>query len=266
MRFRRRPSAPLLGLLLAGLLVAPAAAQDREALLREFARHGVLVDLERGLIQLDASICQVYEPLEYLLVIRPRGKDHESLLCVEEVSAEALNAAILLLGVEAGQNGRIVPKDPPISREEYEAGVPPYEVLPAAGDGMFLYVFWEETTPGGEVEQHFHRAEDLVLNIRRERTYQRGRWVYLGSRFLRPHPDAEELFAAEATGNLVSLVYFDPPNHLLTGADPDADNQYIWYPNLYLLPPLGTGVRLLFSRERLERRPPLLEPPAPAER
>lgn len=258
--------APLLGLFL-GLPVAllpqepegDASAEERPGeaeLVRRFAEQGVNLDLDRRLIQLDARICQRYEPLEYLVVVQPRGKDHESLLYCENVNAEALNAAMLLTGVQSGENGRLIPKDPPPTLEEMNAGVPGFTVDPAAGDGFYIYVAWERELPDGRVESYFYRAEDLILHARDERTYDRGRWVYLGSRFIRPHADAEEMFAAEAEGNLVSICYFNPANHLLTGADRDAQNQYDWFPNVFLIPELDHPVRVCFSREPLDAEPP----------
>lgn len=242
--------------LLPGGLPGPAAQDPAADLVRQFASQGVRLDLERGTLELAGKVCQIHEPLEYLIVIRPRGKDHESLLYVEDVDAEALNAAMLLLGVESGTNGTIVPKDPPPTVEEMQAGVPGFTVEPARGDGFYIYVAWERSIPDGEPERFFFRAEDLVLHGRAERTYQRGRWVYLGSRFIRPHRDAEEMFAASAEGNLVSLCYFNPANHLLTGADPEADNQYVWFPNMFLLPEIDHPVRIFLSRKLLEAPPP----------
>ncbi len=253
-----------LGLPFALLLLAAACPQAESTrqqgslapVLRELAAKGVRADPARGLIEIDASICQRVEPLEYLLVIAPRGKDHESLVSTRDVSAEALNAAMLLLGVQKGENARLIPRDPPPTKEEIEQGIYPYRVEPARGDGFFIYIAWKVKKKDGAPERFFYRAEDLVLNVRRERTYQRGKWVYLGSRFFKPHKDAPELFAAEAEGNLVSLCNFNPASHLLTGADPEADNQYIWYPNLYLLPEIGYPVKVLFSRSPLEGPPP----------
>jgi len=242
----------------------PTGASARAKVLAELSEKGVHLDLERRLIELDGQICQREEPLEYLLVIAPRGKDHESLLSVsDEVDAAALNTAMLLLGAQVGKNGKFVPVEPPPTREEYEAGAPTYTVEPASGDGFYLYVAWEGELADGSPDPHFYRAEDLVLNVRDQRSYQRGKWVYLGSRFIKPHKDAKEMFAADAEGNLVSLCYFDPADHLLTGADPEADNQYIWYPNLYLMPALGAPVRVIFSREVLEQLPaPVVVPSA----
>jgi len=257
-----------LGLPFTLLLLAAAFPQAESSprqgslvpVLKELASKGVRADPSRGLIEIDASICQRVEPLEYLLVIAPRGKDHESLVSTHDVSAEALNAAMLLLGVQKGENARLIPRDPPPTKEEIEKGIYPYKVVPARGDGFYIYISWEVEKKDGPPERYFFRAEDLVLNVRRQQTYTRGKWVYLGSRFFKPHKDAPELFAAEAEGNLVSLCNFNPPSHLLTGADPEAENQYIWYPNVYLLPEIGHPVKVLFSRRPLEEPPPAVVP------
>ncbi len=234
----------------------PTAAQEpANPLLSELAQNGVTLDLERKLIELDAEICQDREPLEYLLIAE-NGKHHESLIVSNSVSAQHLNTAMILLGVQAGSNVVYKEVDPPPTQEEFEAGAPLYEIEPPRGDGFYLYVTWEGVNTEGEPETYFYRAEDLVVNVAGDRTYQRGKWVYLGSRFIRPHKDAEEFFAAEGEGNLISICYFSPANQLLTGADIEADNQYIWYPNMFLLPEIGHKVKFLISLDKLESAPP----------
>jgi hypothetical protein len=223
---------------------SPAAGE----LAARFAEQGVRLDLERKTISVQAKISSLREPLEYLLVLQPQGKDYESLLLCEDVSAEALNAAMLLLGVERGTNGSITAADPAPTLEEIQNGADPSVVKPAEGDGFYIYVAWEEQL-GGRAEPFCYRAEDLVINARSEGTYQRGKWVYLGSRFVRPHKDAPELFAAQGEGNLVSLCIFEPANHLLTGADPESDDEQIWFSNVFLLPPAGHPVTVTFARE-----------------
>jgi hypothetical protein len=242
---------------------APQSDPKIEKLRAELAGHGVQVDLDRGLIELEGSICQDREPLEYLLVTE-KGKDHESLLKCRGVSAQALNTAMLLLGVEKGQNVEYVEVDPKPTEEEFEAGAPLFTVTQAHGDGFYIYVAWEEKMADGSIENFLYRAEDLVVNVAEDRHYQRGKWVYLGSRFIRPHKDADEFFAAEGDGNLISVCYFSPANQLLTGSDPAADNQYVWYPNMFLLPEIDAQVRILFSREKLETLPAKVNVPSAA--
>ena len=230
-----------------------AAAQDPadlSPLYAALAKQGVGVDAAQQLIRIDATVCQRIEPLEYLLVLQPQGKDHEAMFATRDITAEALNTAMLLLGVEKGVNGEFTATDPAPTMEEVQNGVAPYSYEPASGDGFYIYAEWEREI-GDHVERFRYRAEDLVLNIRDETTYQRGRWVYLGSRFVRPHKDADEFFAAQGEGNVVSLVNFSPANHILAGADPSADNQSIWYPNVYMLPAIGHPVEIIFSRQPL---------------
>lgn len=224
---------------------APSAADQ---LVNRFAEQGVHLDLDRKTITLSAKISSLYEPLEYVLVIQPQGKDYESLLYCEEVSAEALNAAMLMLGVEKGRNGSVTAADPAPTLEEIQSGADPSVVVPASGDGFYCYVSWEEEI-AGRAEPFCYRVEDLIINARTEGTYQRGKWVYLGSRFVKPHKDADEFFAAQGEGNLMSLCIFEPANHLLTGADPDSDDEQIWYSNVFLLPPAGHPVTVTFTRE-----------------
>jgi len=228
----------------------PQDPADLSALYDALAKQGVRVDAKQQIIRIDATICQRIEPLEYLLVMQPQGKDHEAMFACRDISAEALNTAMLLLGVEKGVNGEFTATDPAPTMEEVQNGVAPYSYEPASGDGFYIYAEWQREV-GDHIERFRYRAEDLVLNIRDETTYQRGRWVYLGSRFVRPHKDAEEFYAAQGEGNLVSLVNFSPANHILAGADPSADNQSIWYPNVYMLPTIGHPVEIIFSRQPL---------------
>ena len=245
-------------LLCCGTAWAIAQEPNDKSLLETFAEQGVRVDLERQLIEVDAFVCQRDEPLEYLYIDQPRGKDHEALLYSKGVSAEMLNAAMLMLGVKEGQNGQFKPVEPQPTPEEASKGAPRYNFEPASGDGFFLYVSWERVSKSGQVEKYCVRAVDLVLNLRTEQTYKRGRWVYLGSRFVRPHSKAPEVFAATAEGNYVSLVNFSPANHILGGADPAADSQTVWFPNLYLIPPLNHPVKVLFARNEIELTVPTL--------
>jgi len=245
----------LCGLTLASASVFQEPVQEPTEQADEFvtqlAEDGIRLDREAGTLRIDGQICQLYEPLEYLLVKQPQGKDHESLLSTTEISPTVLNAAMLFLGVEKGENGHIVPTEPAPSLEEVQSGILPYTFFPATGDGFYMYVSWEVEVDG-VVEHYRYRAEDLVLNVREESTYQRGKFVYLGSRFIRPHKDAKEFYSAEGEGNLVSLVNFSPAGQILAGSDPSADNQSIWYPNVFLLPEIGYPVEIWFTRELLE--------------
>jgi hypothetical protein len=233
-----------------GTLVAPSVAQSQQEIIDAFAEQGVGVNLEKSQITIESFICQLREPLEYLLVLQPQGKDHESLFFIEKLNAEALNAAMLMVGAEKGENGKMVAVNPQPSDAEIQEGSPTHVYQPPTGNGFVIYAEWDVTNGDGDIDHYKYRVEDLVLNVQEERTYKRGAWVYLGSRFIRPHKEAKEFFAAQGQGNLISLVMFSPANHLLGGTDPRGSSQSIWYPNIFLLPPLNHPVTLTFELVR----------------
>ncbi|MBC8370721.1 MAG: hypothetical protein H8E25_12055, partial [Planctomycetes bacterium] len=153
------------------------AAQDKQELITAFAEQGVNVDLEKSQITIQSFICQLREPLEYLLVLQPQGKDHESLLYTKDINAEALNAAMIMLGAQKGENGQMVAVEPRPSDEQIQQGVKTHTYYPPTGSGFILWVEWNIEQDDGSTEHYKYRVEDLVLNVQEERTYQRGEWV-----------------------------------------------------------------------------------------
>lgn len=241
---------PLLPLFAATLVAVPAGAQEtpeaaraRIELTQTLAKEGVLVDLERGVVAISASVLVKNELLEYLLVA-PNGQMHESLF-LTQVRPSLVNAALLLTGVEPGQNAHFEPDG------SGPDGRPRRRVYPPSGDGCFLYAAWRE----GE-ETFLYRVEDLVRNLDSGRALRRQRWVFLGSRFAPPMPGKPEAFLADIEGNLVNLSFFFQGNTLLTAAAEECESQSIWAANEWLLPPSGEPVRIFFARRPLERLEP----------
>lgn len=217
---------------------ASAAAQAAE-LRAAAARDGIELDLAAGMLSVPATVRIKNDLLEYLLVA-PNGAAHESLF-LTDVRPSVLNTALLLLGVEQGQNAFAVELTTLDAR-----GRPEREIHPPAGDGFFLYAGWRE---GGET--YFFRVEDLVRNLRSGRSLRRHRWVYLGSRFVVLKPGAPEAFVADVDGNLINLSFFFQGNTLLSAALPECEEQTIWAANEWLLPEMGAPVRLFFARAPL---------------
>jgi hypothetical protein len=222
----------------------PEGLRAREELQAALAQEGIALALEAGVLSLPAQVQVRDELLEYLLV-GPNGATHEALF-LTRVRPSLLNAALLLLGVEPGQNAHW---------EERggldERGRPNRKVYPPSGDGFYLYAAWRE-----QGETYFFRVEDLVRNLESGRSLRRHRWVYLGSRFVALKPGEAESFLADVEGNLVNLSYFFQGNTLLTAAPEECLEQTIWAANEWLLPETGEPVRLFFSRAPLERLDP----------
>ena len=213
-----------------------------------FREQGIRLDVEAQICAVPANICIREDLLEYL-VVGPSGASHEALLSTQ-VRPSLLNTALVALGVDLGENAQWIEASPQPSAEEVAAGAATHEVIPPRGDGFYIYAAWREG------DEHFlYRIEDLVGNLQTGRSLRRHRFVYLGSRMVRPDPDGEEVFAADWEGNLIALSYFQQGNTLLTAAVPECVSQTIFTPNTWLLPETRSEVMLVFSRDRLSELP-----------
>jgi hypothetical protein len=229
------------------LLGAAGPTQTSTDADRTSAQGGLWIDAERGVVALRAQVLVKEDLLEYLLVA-PHGAAHESLF-VTELSPTVLNATLVALGAQPGSNARweeLAPDPDDPARDPFRVH------LPDGGPrSRFLpYVAWRE-----DGETYFFRVEDVVTNLATGRSMRRHPWVYLGSRFATLRSGKEEVFVAEAEGNLVNISFFFEGNTLFTSALEACESQTIWVANRALLPPTATPVVLLFARERLARFP-----------
>lgn len=231
------------------------AAQAHE-LEESFAKQGIHLDLERHVCWITATVDIRDDLLEYLLV-NPKGAAHESVF-VTEVVPSVLQTALLALGVERGKNAIWKARTPPPTAEEMRAGIAPYTVDPPEGDGLYMYAAWRE-----KGETYFYRVEDLVRDLETGRSMRRHRWVYLGSRWVKPKQSKEEIFVADYDGNLVNIALFEEGNTLLTAALPECLKQTIWLTNAWLVPERGAQVAFLFTRDRWSSLPSEIESALP---
>jgi hypothetical protein len=179
--------------------------------------------------------------IEYLL-IHKRGKRHEALF-VTRSKPSVLNAALLMLGLEPGQNATAVEKKPPPTLEEIEKGADPIIVTPPKGMQFWMTVHWK--TPEGK--QVDYCIEDMVLDLSTQEAVVDCSWIYLGGRMARIYKNEPEVYVADMEGNLVSTCYMSPDNHLATMVHKDArDQQNWWFTDK--MPPHDTEVQLVFHR------------------
>lgn len=193
-----------------------------------------VVDRKKEEITLEGKV-NMQEGLVELLACTPTGKLHESVL-VLDVEPIHLQTCLLLLGMEYGRNLK-------------------YQGDPTTplGDPVEIWVEWKV-----EDTEYKHRGEDLVLDVKNNKTMEQTNWVFSGSRIINGR------FVAQDDGSLVT-TYHDPntiiDNPLATGADDETYNA-----NPVVVPPKDTPVKVTIKRVKMEgedKRVPIFPEAAP---
>jgi hypothetical protein len=230
------------------------APPDPAAVLAEvretFAAEGITFDNKAHTVVVKAVVNAPQDPIEYLLIHR-KGKRHEAVLWTLS-KPSVLNAALLMLGLEPGKNATFVEKEPMPTLEEIQAGADPLIVTPPSGTNLWMTVRW----PGPDGKQVEHCVEDLIVDMTTGEPLAEAKWIYLGGRMASLYKGEPEEFVADFEGNLVSVCYLMPDNHLATMAHERArDDQNWWLTKL--VPEPGTEVEFVFHK---------IEPPLHVER
>lgn len=229
--------------------VAPEVVQAQEGVLAQLAEAGIEVDLDAGTVSIPAEVNVVMDPLEYVLIYR-RGKKHEALF-ITDVKPSLLNTAFLLLGFEAGTNATYEPIEPAPTPEEVAAGADWVKVFPPEGMPLWMTAAWKQASEGGEQTEHEAAVADLVLDLVTEQPLQDHEWIYLGGRMAPLYRSEPPVFVADFEGNLMSLCYLEPPNHLVTMKHERARDDQVWW-RTELSPEPGTPVVLTFHKDKPE--------------
>ncbi len=252
----------------------PAGTQDgaeaQAQLASAFREMGIQFSTEAKALGFSARVEILNELLEYLLTTT-QGASHETLF-MTDVSPDGLTAAMLALGVSQGSNVKYVAKDPPPTREEVRSGVRTHDVVAPTGGETYLYAAWREAAGArdprtGEFPSetlHFHRMEDLLLDLVRGRSMRRHPWTWIGSRMIQdPSNGGGEVLAATSMGNLINVAFFSQGDTLITAALPECVVQTGWRPNVWLLPDRGSEVLFIMSTAELDGLPSDLLPSVP---
>jgi hypothetical protein len=225
----------------------PAPQPDPKKLLDEmmarFAKEKIAVDLKAKTVTIPVVVNEPQDPIEYLL-IHTRGKRHEAVF-VTACQPSVLNGALLLIGLEPGANAQVTEVVPLPTLEEVEQGAETVIVTPPAGKPFWMTVRWR-TPEGKDVECC---VEDLMLDLTTQEPIDECNWVYLGGRMARIYRNEPEVYVADFEGNLISVCYMSPDNHLGTLVHGRArDDQNWWTTNK--LPDPGTALQFVFHQLR----------------
>lgn len=224
----------------------PAATkgQDLAKELKElFGKEKIEIDLEKGTVTIPAVVNAPPDPVEYLL-IHKKGKKHEAIFYTLS-KPSVLNSALLLLGFEPGKNASYKEKNPPPTLEEIEKGADPIVITPPEGKPFWMTVTWADDQ-GKQVE---YCVEDLIVDLRAQMPVRDASFVYIGGRMASIYKGEPEVYVADFEGNIVSLCYLTPDNHLGTMKHERARNDENWWLT-DKVPAPGKEVMFRFHREK----------------
>lgn len=205
-----------------------------------FELANVTMDKRQRSVSFPAVVNMDQGPMEYFLATS-YGKVHESILRTDTMPHHIHIAMLLMDANEA--NSTALPEGPQRSGavgqanpERNQSTISNPEKTELPGDKLVIEVSWridgKETTP---------RAEELVRNLEKKATLDKGNWVYNGSEVI------GGTFASQVSGSLVSLI--TDRQALINSIALGHENDDIWAVNTNSLPPVNTPVRVTLKLE-----------------
>jgi hypothetical protein len=215
--------------------------ETRQALVERAAERGVTLLDDRVLVP--GVVIQDRAMLEFFAVITG-GKEHEAVVALTgnhdpekgrlpEGLAGMINACILALGYERGEPVSVTPDG---------------KVVPPSGETIHIYMEWDEK---GETVRA--RAEDLIYDLDSKRAMERGKWVYVGSRFERDFgAGTGVVYMADITGDVVATYSW--PNTIIDNTTLEAKDDIYYVCYTPRIPKIGTKATVVFSKTELPAR------------
>ena len=181
----------------------------------EFAIGQVHLNKARKTVSFPSVLNMAEGALEYLLVTT-KGKTHESLLRTE-VEPYHIHLAMLFLGARGNTN--ILANTNSLT-----------------GDAITIDLTWSQNGKDRKT-----RAEDLILNIEKQKPMTLGPWVYTGSAVV------DTRFIAQTEGNLACIIV--DGGALINNPRSGRFNDQIWHVNTDAVPPLNTPITVTLRLE-----------------
>jgi hypothetical protein len=114
-------------------------------------------------------------------------------------------------------------------------------VTPPEGRQFWMTVSWK----GADGKETERCVEDLVFDLTTQKPLAAADWIFLGGRMASLLKGEEPVYVADFEGNLVSICYLSPDNHLATMRHERARDDQNWYMSEECPEP-GTAVTFTF--------------------
>lgn len=221
---------------------------------------GLVLDLEKKCIDLDAEVCLDKGPLE-LVACTKGSKEHESIVAVS-AKAMHIHTALLLLGASDGHPAM----RKQVGSDKRWVNVPP--------EGDPIEVFLLTTTKDGKLierpirdfivrsRQRVDEVEGAVITAPEEGEKAEDAskepfphtFVFAGSHLKEDRPGPRR-YLADLSGNVISIATFGDELLCLPHRETREDNALMWRVKPDSLPPVGTKVTLRL-RPKLKKSMP----------
>jgi hypothetical protein len=198
---------------------------------------GITINLQERFIDVEAEVCLEEGILENIATV-PSAKEHESIIVVK-ARPRNIHFALLMMGLKNGTPGRFIYK--------------PDKVVPVDPTG-------DKVRVSLVVDRDGKKVEEPITNFIHERKsgkhLESDVFVFAGSRLLDQPDQKEPLYAADATGDVVSLVSFDDEMLSPMHAASNSNETLLWEIDKKVTPKLGTKVvmRLRPVVEKAEKK------------
>ncbi|MEA2710441.1 MAG: hypothetical protein QOF78_3042 [Phycisphaerales bacterium] len=179
------------------------------------------VDARAKQVRVECESLAVENPLEFFLCLAGTV-EHESVLR-SKVRPSHLHAALLMLGLEPGEPVRF--------SESAKKWLPPH--------GPPLQISAQFERDGKQVTLPAYR---LMRDVKNKREMPPMTWIFAGSRMMEG-----DVYAADRTGYLISVVNFDFTVIDIPQLASNANETLQWETNLDVMPPKGTKVTLIIE-------------------
>ena len=195
---------------------------------------GILVDREAGEVVVPAFVSIDAGWLEQVVCSR-NTRDHEAILVVDVLPSQ-VHAALVLLGLTPGTPGHWR------FEETADENRPRVRRIKPVGDRIRVGI--RRITEDPRVTEPI---SEWIVNAEDDGAFIEQPWVFGGSTFFRPRPDAPELYAADQSGSLVGLVTFGDEVIGLEGvlSDQVDVDAAMWAVRTEVVPEPGTRVDLV---------------------
>jgi len=203
--------------------LGPPLVEGADNLKRLHPKFPVWLDSQNKQVVLVGAVCNRNGPLELLACLQ-NTKEYESLVTIN-TTAQVVQAGLLAAGAEAGKPVTFQP-----------------EYAPPQGPVIEVTLVWNDAKGQRQTApaQHWIRRQGSSEAMQHP-------WVFTGSHFVPGEEQGRQVFAADATGDLISVANFRSSVLDVPTRSTQSDAELLFEAYTDRIPPRGTAVTVILK-------------------